>query len=206
MSLLFNNDSWDEALKYGKRLFFQKGVTIYNQGEIKDGFYFLKKGLVKITTKTAKGDDFLLKIALPSNPFGLEAMDHLSHYTTAKTIKDSILYFFCTNHINKIMKENPAIERLFLESVIQEMNILVLKIYDDKLPARQKVARVLLNVYDEYRKYNISLKQKDIADCTGLTRITVYKVIDEFEEKGYIEKENEDIIIQNRSLLQKFTE
>src|SRR5699024_5307560 len=151
----------NDISKYGKRSFLPKNTIVYSQGEAGKGLYFIEKGLVKIKTRTAKGNEFLLKIALPNNLFGLESMDHLEYYTSAETIENSVLYFFPNRDLDEIIQQNPTIEHFFLESVITEMNILALKIFEDKLPAHQKIARILLNVYDEYKKYNISLKQKD---------------------------------------------
>lgn len=206
MSLLFENELWEKALTYGERIFVPKNTTIYEQGETGDGCYFLKKGLVEITTKTANGSDFLLKMALPNNLFGLESMDELVHFTTAKTVKDSVLYFFPYHIVHDLMQKKPALERFFLEAIIKEMNILSIKIFESNLSAKQKIARILLNVYEENRHYGVQLKQKDIANSTGVSRVTVYKVIEEFERNGCIKKLDDQIVVTNDLKLRQYAE
>lgn len=200
------NINWEEFVKYGSRQFLEKNSIIYKQGEIGNGFYYLKKGLVKVTTTTAGRSDLLLKIILPTQLVGIQAMDQLVHYTTAKTIEDSVLYFFSYNTIEKIMLQNPAMNQLFLQSVINEMNTFASKINAERLPAEQKLAILLLNIYDEFSQYHIPLLQKDIASSTGLTRITIYKIFKEWREKGYIENTGSSFSIKNPTVLKKYAE
>ncbi|WP_301110024.1 Crp/Fnr family transcriptional regulator [Sporosarcina sp.] len=198
------NINWGEYEMYGRRQFLENKSIIYKQGEVGNGFYYLKKGLVKVVTKTAGRKDLLLKIVLPNQLVGIQAMDQLVHYTTAQTIEKSVLYFFHYDTIEKLMLEKPEMNHLFLQSVINEMNSLAVKISAEGLPAEQKLAILLLNIYDEFSQYNIPLLQKDIVSSTGLTRITIYKIFKEWTEKGYIEPTGKSLSIKNPSILKKY--
>ncbi|MFK9092503.1 Crp/Fnr family transcriptional regulator [Bacillus salipaludis] len=207
MKLLFaSNSNWEEFLPYGNRQFYKKGSVLHRQGEVGEGFYYLEKGLVKITTTTASGSDSLLRIALPSQLLGVQAMDQLVHYTTAAANKNSVLYFFPYEMAKELMFQKPAMNELFLQSVIDEMYTLALKINDYRLPAEQKVAMLLLNIYEEFHQHDIPLTQKDVANSTGLTRITVYKIFKEWKEKGYIATIGKSISIINPSILQNYAQ
>ena len=50
MSVLISNAllSWEDYLGYGKRLFYKESSVIFEQGEVGEGFYYIKDGLIKI--------------------------------------------------------------------------------------------------------------------------------------------------------------
>lgn len=205
MTVLFDhNSNWGHFILYGKRMFFKEKTTIYKQGTYGDGFYYIEKGLVKVTTKTTNGNDLLINIAIPSQLIGVQAMDQQVHFSTAEAIKDSVLYFFSYQTVTELIYKNHHIRSLLLQTVIHKMHTLTPKIYLDSLSSEQQIAHILLNVYLEFKQFEIPLTQADITKCTGLTRITVYKVLKEWKEKGYIEPLKKFILIKNPSALQKY--
>src|SRR5699024_4300200 len=119
----------------GSRKFFPKNKIIYQEGEYENGIYLLQKGLVHVSTKTAKGTDLLLTYILPQNILGVEVLDELNHNTTARTTDDSILYFIKTETVLDLMNQNKNVEKLILKSITNTMNILAFKIYEHKFSA-----------------------------------------------------------------------
>ncbi|WP_158736056.1 Crp/Fnr family transcriptional regulator [Alteribacillus sp. YIM 98480] len=195
-----------EFVTYGKRTFIKKNTVIYQQGEVGDSIYYVEKGLVKVTTKTANGDDLLLKISLPGQFLGVQTMDQLVHYTTSQTINDSVLYLFNYDTVKELLLAHPELSRLFLKVVINELNILTEKICLSKLPSEQKIAKLLLNIYHEFNQFDIRLTRNELAKCTGVTRITIYKIMKEWEENSYIETLGRSIVIRNPSALQFYAD
>ena len=47
-----------------------KGKTIFNQGELATGFYFLCNGLVKLTRVTEQGEEAILDLLSPCSIIG----------------------------------------------------------------------------------------------------------------------------------------
>ena len=47
-----------------------KGKTIFNQGEVATGFYFLCKGMVKLTRMTEQGEEVILDLLSPCSIIG----------------------------------------------------------------------------------------------------------------------------------------
>lgn len=79
---------WESFLKYGTRQFCKGKTIIYKQGTMGEGFYYLHKGLVKIISTTAKGNDRLLNIVVPGQIMGVQSMDRHTHFTTAVAVKN----------------------------------------------------------------------------------------------------------------------
>ncbi|MGQ7280084.1 Crp/Fnr family transcriptional regulator [Brevibacillus thermoruber] len=194
---------WETFLKYGKRQFVKGKSVIYYQGSLGDGFYYLHKGLVKIVTSTVKGNDRLLNIVVPGQLLGIQTMDRQTHFTTAIAVKDSVVYHFSCEQFAKLMKEQPELLPLFAQTVNQKMRILLYAINMKALSSEEQIAALLLNICDEFKNYEVPLTQQDLAHCTGLTRITVYKILKQWKEDGLIDIEQRKFVIKRPDVLRK---
>ncbi|URM31506.1 Crp/Fnr family transcriptional regulator [Cytobacillus firmus] len=192
---------WEDYLKLGKRRFIRKKEHIYTQGTNGDGFYFLHKGLVKIVTVTATEKERVLNIVIPNQLLGVQSLDQKKHFTTAVAVKDSVVYHFSSEEFRDFMVQYPDLNQLFSKSVIHKMKILLDRINMNALTSEQRVALLLQNVCDEFKNYEIPLSQQDLSSCTGLTRITVYKVLKEWKEKGIIDTDNKKYYIKKPDFL-----
>ncbi|RID88122.1 Crp/Fnr family transcriptional regulator [Mesobacillus zeae] len=183
------------------RRFFRKNESIYSQGTCGEGFYYLNKGLVRIVTKTASGKERMLNIVIPHQLMGVQSLDQKTHFTTAIVVKDSVVYHFPANEFRKLMVAHPELFKLFSKSVIHKMKILLDRINLNALTSEQKLALLLHNICDEFQNYEIPLCQHDLASCTGLTRITVYKVLKQWQEAGILEVQKRKYYIKKPDFL-----
>lgn len=204
MAILFDSDiNWDSCLQFGTRQFFKEKASIYQQGTMGDGFYYIQKGLIKVTTTTSIGKERLLNIAIPGQLLGVQAMDRQPHFTTATAVNDSILYFFSCDHFQKLIKDQPSILNIFIKTVIHKMHILADKIYLDTLIPEQQLAVILLNICYEFKSYEVHLTQQDLTKCTGLTRITLYKILKQWKEEEILEIHKKKFLIKKPDELKK---
>lgn len=179
--------NWDTYLKYGTRQFFKRKQCIYSQGTCGDGFYFLHKGLVRIVSVNATGKERMLNIVIPNQLLGVQSLDEKQHFTTAIAVKDSVVYHFSIEKFKELIQEQPEVLKLFSRTVIHKMKILLDRINLETLTAEQKVALLLYNICYEFKSFEVPINQQDIASCTGLTRISVYKVLKQWQEDGIID-------------------
>jgi CRP-like cAMP-binding protein len=192
---------WEGYLKYGTRQFFRKKECIYQQGNLGEGFYYLHKGLVRIVTVTAAGKENMLNIVIPNQLLGVQSLDQNTHFTTAIAVKNSVVYHFSADEFRKLMIAHPELFKLFSKSVIHKMKILLDRINMNALTSEQKLAALLHNICDEFKNYEIPISQQDLACCTGLTRITVYKVLKQWQESGIIEVDKRKYYIKKPDFL-----
>lgn len=99
------------------------------------------------------------------------------------------------------MIAHPELFKLFSKSVIHKMKILLDRINMNALTSEQKLAALLHNICDEFKNYEIPISQQDLACCTGLTRITVYKVLKQWQEAGIIEVDKRKYYIKKPDFL-----
>ncbi|WP_163103180.1 Crp/Fnr family transcriptional regulator [Peribacillus alkalitolerans] len=193
--------NWEDYLKYGTRKFIKGKETIYSQGMKGNEFYFLHKGLVRIVTATATGKERILNIVVPNQLLGVQALDLNTHFTTAIAVMDSVLYRFSCEEFNQLITIHPELFMLFSKTVIHKMRILIDRINLNTLSSEQKMALLLQNVCDEFKNYEVPLYQQDLASCTGLTRITVYKILKKWQEDDIIEIKKRKYFIKNPDFL-----
>jgi CRP-like cAMP-binding protein len=74
------------------------------------------------------------------------------------------------------------------------------------LSTEGQIAMILLNLFDDFKNYEIPLSQQELANCTGLTRITVYKILRQWKEEGMIEMRARAFMIKNPDLLKRVLE
>ncbi|MCM3091560.1 MULTISPECIES: Crp/Fnr family transcriptional regulator [unclassified Cytobacillus] len=192
---------WENYLKLGKRMFIRRKEHIYTQGTNGDGFYFLHKGLVKIVTITATKKERVLNIVIPNQLLGVQSLDQKKHFTTAVAVKDSVVYHFPSEEFREFMLQDPELNQLFSKSVIHKMKILLDRINMNALTSEQRLALLLQNVCDEFKNYEIPLSQQDLSSCTGLTRITVYKVLKDWKMNEVIDSDNKIYYIKKPDFL-----
>lgn len=60
------------------------------------------------------------------------------------------------------------------------------------------------NVYYDYKMYHIPLTQKDLVSCTGYTRVTIYKILKEFEGNECILRTGNNISVTDSSILMEY--
>lgn len=188
--------NWDTYLKFGKREFFKRKQAIYTQGTCGDGFYFLHKGLVRIVSVNATGKERMLNIVIPNQLLGVQCLDQKQHFTSAIAVKDSVVYHFSCEQFKELIKAHPELFKLFSRSVIHKMKILLDRINLETFTSEQKVALLLQNICYEFKIYEVPIIQQDIAMSTGLTRITVYKVLKQWEKEGIITIQNKKYYIK----------
>ncbi|MGG0240274.1 Crp/Fnr family transcriptional regulator [Bacillus rhizoplanae] len=205
MIMFFNNHIiWNEYLKFGTRQFFKEKTVVYEQGTIGDGFYYVHKGLVKVITSTTKESDRMLNIVVPGQLLGVQTMDRQVHFTTAITAKDSILYYFSYEKFQELISLHPTLLNLFAKTVIQKMHILTEQIHLNTHSAEKQIASILLNICYEFKNYEVLLTQQDLVKCTGLTRVTVYKILKQWQKENIIDIQKRKFIIINPDLLRNY--
>jgi CRP-like cAMP-binding protein len=202
MVTLYDQDfNWDSYLKFGTRKFFKRKECIYSQGAYGEGFYYLLKGIVRIVSTNTIGKEPMLNIVIPNQLLGVQSLDQKQHFTTAIAIQDSVVYHFSYEQMKGLIKIYPELFKLFSRTVIHKMKILLDRINLDAFTPEQKVAWLLYTICYKFHSLEVPIQQQDIASCTGLTRITVYKILKQWHEEGIVEILHQKYVIKKPDFL-----
>lgn len=176
---------------------YQKGRTIFFQGEVPRSVLILKKGLIKVYGITSSGDQrtvTLLSVGdvLPmswvtdSAPVCLYYYEALSDCTVLAVSKDDY---------NTELAANEGLRNQVLQNYISHYVGATMHIYaleqshaQDKLSylLQYLVARFGVTEADGRSKINLRLSHQDIAEMVGITRETTAVELHKLKKKGFI--------------------
>jgi len=179
----------------------EENTTIYYQGEVGKGFYYLDKGSVKITLLTEKGAERTVNYVPEGMLLGENGINKEPYLTTAVTTAPSVLYYFNNETTLKIYEKEPKAVILFTNSLLYKFRLLAEIITFLNLPVEQQMAHYLLKLVKENEEFPFN--QTSFARYVGTSRITVNKIIQKWSKEKWIELSNQNIDIKNISKLKE---
>src|SRR4051812_23444979 len=104
------NQTWETfiAKGYGQQMIFKKKTYLYHQGETGNGFYYLKKGIVKISLLSKEGSERDIDYVTPGNLLGEQGFNNGPYFTTATITAPSTLYLFSKMEFDRLCGEIPG--------------------------------------------------------------------------------------------------
>ncbi|KRF67240.1 hypothetical protein ASG99_16575 [Bacillus sp. Soil768D1] len=181
------------ASGYGQKIKVKKNTILFRQGEIGQGFYFLEKGEVKISLLSKQGIERDIDYVMPGDLLGEHGFNHNPYFTTALITTPSTLYFFSKKDFNQLCLDIPEAANILMDSLILKVRLLAEATAILNAPADYRLAHFLYKLHLRENELKIKLSQVSLARFIGTSRVTVYKIINQWKaeeiidyEKGYI--------------------
>ncbi len=191
-----------EGINYVRK--FSKGDIIYYQGDSALSFYYLKKGRVRVYMTSPDGVEHTLSTASRGEILGEAAFfDRMPRISSARALTNIEVAVINEESLLSLTQKHP---RLALELLgMQAARVRQLSSQLDAMTfmkADERIARVLSQNADENGV--VKLTHEDIAAQTGVTRVTVSKILHSFREKGVLRTEYGKIRIISYKSLKNF--
>ena len=177
-----------------RSIHFDSGVKV---PLLPDHIWIVVRGIVKLSYLNEQGDDVLLAIAGPNEPFG-DPLTHLDLYE-ATTLDHcdmlglSIQEVTSTPHLNINLMEALMKRTRQSESLIA---LLGLRGVDNRV---KRFLELLAENYgqpcDQGLALNLRLTHQEIAGAVSTTRVTVTKVVGQLKESGWLQYDSKQKII-----------
>lgn len=192
--------------EHGEKIICKKGTSIITPHSDMDTTYFIEHGNFAILLTDEKGNNLILKIDESDGFISLEPLfiPEVPLVINATALTDSIVYKLEKATINSLL-DNSKIFRYYLIKHLcsNEYKNFYHSILLSLNSNKEKLYNFLL-IYADYENpiennwYRIKLqyKQQEIADYLGITRITVWKVMNELAEEGLVRTINKKIQIR----------
>lgn len=191
---------------------YDKGQTIFNQGELGDSVFVVAKGLVKVMVNSPDGEEMVLTTVGPPDIFGeLAVLDGGPRSAAAEALQETTALVIDRQTLADLITQRPELEQGLVRSlgkVVRRTTEHVSDLAFLHLPER--VAKVLLVLADqrgsqegEDRVIDIQLTQTDLAGMVGGSRQRVNLILRSFKERGYLEFDGRRIVIKRPDLLRK---
>lgn len=176
---------------------YKKETTLYCQGDAPDYVYLIKHGRARITSFQPDGRERQLYIAEKGCIIGeRSAVLGQPHGSFAVTIVDSVIYRIASQELLSAMERSFPLCQVVLRMVCKKHDVLYHQLIGVSFfQAQHQIAQVLLNLVRQYGeptedgvRIGIRFTHQDVANITGVSRVTVCNTFNMLTDKGILEK------------------
>lgn len=185
---------------------YNKGETIYYQGDTATCFYYLKKGKVRVYITSADGLEKTLSTATHGDILGEAAFfEKKPRVSCASALTNVEVVVINSQKLLDLIQQKPQIALELLG--IQASRIRMLSTQIDSITffnAEERIAQVLLeSAQEEKGKTMVYLTHEEMGSIVGTSRVTVSKILTKFCRKNYIKTAYRSVEILDKNALAK---
>ncbi len=175
---------------------FDKGATIFREGDAADRIYFLFLGRVKIV-KSGPERDLILEILGPGEPVGaVAAFERRPFPASAVAIEPSGLISIPETAFFQLIEKRPAITRALLAGLTLRLMSLNRRLADMTGSVEYRTARLFATLAARLGQPGdagvfvpLPLSRQEIADLVGTTIETAIRVMSRWHKEKLVETE-----------------
>lgn len=192
-----------------------KGRTIFNQGELATGLYFLCKGLVKLTRLTEQGEEAIIDLLSPCSIIGgLNAHgERRIRFSSSVTVSEvSEVACLKEEDIPLLFEAYPGIGIGLSRNMSERLRAAQKLIADMRLPVEDRVlaliARIMILLIGKCENIvvEIPFSYRELAQFAQTTPETLSRTLRSLEGKGIIRKEKKGLRVLQEEMLRKYVD
>lgn len=200
----FPQDIQAELRAKAIRRSFSAGQFLQHRGDAADGFWVVDKGQVKLGHQDAQGNMHVLFILGPGDSFGeLACLGQFERVLDAEALGKVEMIWVSDKALSDIIATSPEIAREMLKILAKQLqealdNLLVFR----NMPAPKRLAqRLLAFAGDREPPVRLGIKQQELAELVGVSRMTIASALAELEKLGLVTRHYGHIAIEDPSAL-----
>lgn len=194
---------------------YKRGQVIYHQSHMGDCVYLSRKGRVQLDIYSVNGDKRILFVAEPGALFGeLAPFDGMPHICNATAITDCQIYAIPSQRFMQQLLQDHNFSLHVLTLMTKKLRLLSTLIKQLSFNnSTYRVAHALASLAKQHAdqmadgtlKLTLKYTHQDLADLTGLSRVSVSNILLDMTSQGILEKDKGDgfTIIRDLNALQK---
>lgn len=190
---------------------FDKGATLFAEGDPPDAFYTVIAGRVKIFKVTARGTDVILEIFGPGDPVGAVAVYESRAYpASAVALEPTTCVRVPREAFFALLEAHPSLVRgllLGLTHRLVELTNRLTELSGGRIEAR--LARLFLKLADDVGRREadgvfipMPLSRQELADMTGTTIETTIRIMSRWGKQDIVRTERHGFLVLARSALE----
>ena len=177
-----------------RSIHFDSGVQV---PLLPDHIWIVVRGIVKLSCLNEQGDDVLLAIAGPNEPFG-DPLTHLDLFE-ATTLDHCDLLGLSIQDVNTTPHLSSNLMKAMMQRTRQSEALIALLGLRGVENRVKSFLELLAEDYgqpcDQGLKLNLRLTHQEIASAVSTTRVTVTKVLGQLKESGWMQHDHQQKII-----------
>jgi CRP/FNR family transcriptional regulator, nitrogen oxide reductase regulator len=187
---------------------FDKGETIFREGEPADRIHFVYLGRVKVV-KSAGERDIIIEILGPGEPVGAVAVFEQRPFpASAITLEPSSIVSIPEREFFALLEKRPEMMRSLLAGLTYRLMMVNKRLADMTGSAEQRAGRLFLTLADRVGlpkgdsvKIPLTLSRQEIADLIGTTLETAIRLMSRWQKDELVMTEKSGFVIPRISEL-----
>jgi CRP-like cAMP-binding protein len=190
---------------------FEKGDTLFHEGDASDHLYAVVTGRVKVFKTTARGTDVILEIFGPGDPVGAVAVYESRAYpATAVALEATACLMIPRHAFFSLLETYPTLVRGLLVGLthrLVELTTRLTELTGGRVDAR--LARFLLKLANDMGQRRpegifipLSLSRQELADMIGTTIETSIRIMSRWGKEDLVRTEKDGFLVVDRASLE----
>jgi CRP-like cAMP-binding protein len=191
---------------------YDKGETLFSEGDPSDFLYTIVTGRVKVVKMIASGKEVILEIFGPGDPVGaVVAYDGRPYPASAVAIDPAALLLVRRAPFFALLEKHPTLVRGFIMGLalrIVELTRRIPEVAGGRVETR--FAHLFLKLADKMGRPGsegttipMALSRQDLADLTGTTVETCIRLMSRWGKEGVVRTEKDGFVLLDRAALEK---
>jgi len=190
---------------------FDKGSTLFSEGDGSDWLYTIVSGRVKVSKATIRGTDLILEIFGPGDPVGaVAAYESRAYPATAVALEPTTCLLIPRRAFFSLLEAHPTMVRGLLGGLthrLVELTNRLAELSGGRIEAR--LARFLLKLADDMGQRRpdgifipLALSRQEIADMIGTTIETSIRIMSRWGKDNVVRTEKDGFLVVDRATLE----
>jgi CRP/FNR family transcriptional regulator, dissimilatory nitrate respiration regulator len=185
---------------------FNRGHTVFSEGDEANGFYILVSGRIKIFKLSSEGKEQILHIFESGEPFGEAALFAGETFPAyAETLEESEVIFFPRKAFMELIKRDPSLTMNMLAILSLRLKHFTRLVEDLSLKeVPQRLAAYLLYLSeskDEPNNVELEILKGQLASLLGTIPETLSRILSKMASQGFIQVQGRKIKLLDRKAL-----
>ncbi len=189
---------------------YEKGETIFREGDPADRIHFVHIGRVKIV-KSAGARDVIVEILGPGEPVGAVAVFERRPFpASAVTLEPSGILSIPEREFFALLENRPEMMRHLLAGLTYRLMMVNKRLADLTGSAEQRAARLFLTLADRVGvsssdgvRIPLTLSRQEIADLLGTTLETAIRLMSRWQKEAIVLTEKDGFVIPEPAKLRE---
>lgn len=184
----------------GVRKIFADGQIVQQSGDKADGFWLIEKGRVKIGNQDAEGDKHILYILGTGGSFGeLACLGKFPRVADVEAIGPLETLWIGERIFSQVIAQSPEAGAALIRTLAAQLQEAVFGVMEMRsVPAPKRlVTRLMLLAAGAKEAIKLSIRQHELAELIGASRMTVAATLLEPEKEGLIERQYRYILLKD---------
>ena len=182
----------------------EPGQLIYLQDTRAECFYYIVSGTVKCYISSPEGEERILTLPHAGELIGEAAFfDRQPRVSSAVAVTPCQLVEVDRQRLTEVFARHPDLAISMLENLARRVRLLSEHVDGEFLPADKRIARHLLSLPADARG-ELHCTHEEIGSSLGVSRVTVSRVLGEFDRRGWVRTGYRSLRLLNRAAMEAY--